>query len=79
MTFTLTLLDRGATELNPVMAALLEAGPIWAVLFKLAVTAAVAAGLWWGRRHRLVRIAGLGFVAALSVVVAYEMVNLAAA
>jgi hypothetical protein len=73
---TLHLVSRGATEMNPVMAGLLDAGWGHATAFKVAVTLGVAAGLWLGRGHRLVRTTGLAFVAIFGLVVAYQLIGM---
>lgn len=72
---TLHLIARGAEEVNPVMAWLLAAGWGWAAAFKGAATAAVAAGLWFGRRHLLVRRVGVAFLALFALVTAYQVVD----
>jgi hypothetical protein len=76
LAMTLRTVDLGAVELNPVMASALAAGLGWAVALKGVVTAGVAAGLWFGRRHRIVRRAGVGFVAAFVALAAYQLLNL---
>jgi hypothetical protein len=76
---TLHLVARGATELNPLMAFLLEAGWEWAAAFKTLVTLGVAVGLWLGRRHLLVRRAGVAFLVLLFVVTLYQVIDLGAA
>jgi len=73
---TLHLVARGATEMNPLMAHLLEAGWHHAAAFKVAVTIAVAVGLWAGRRHRLVRHTGVAFLGVYALVVAYQLVGM---
>lgn len=73
---TLHLIARGATEMNPVMAALLDAGWGWAAAFKAIVTLGVAAGLWLGRRHLLVRRTGVAFVVLFAAIVAYQVIDL---
>jgi hypothetical protein len=72
---TLHLVDQGAAELNPIMAALLDAGWEWAALFKALATAAVAAGLWFGRRHLLVRRIGIAIVVLFVILIAYQIVD----
>ena len=72
---TLHLIGMGAQEMNPIMASLLEAGWEWAALYKGALTLAVAAGLWWGRRHRIVRRTGIAFVILFAVVTVYQVVG----
>ena len=76
---TLHLVARGAEELNPVMAWLLAAGWGWAAAFKVAATAAVAAGLWFGRRHLLVRRVGVAFLVLFALVTAYQVIDLVVA
>lgn len=73
---TLHLVERGAVEMNPVMASLLSAGWEWAAAFKGAVTVGVAAGLWLGRRHQFVRRTGIAFVGLLGLVMVYQLVDL---
>ena len=73
---TLRLVDLGAVELNPVMASVLDAGWAWATVFKGSITFGVTTGLWFGRRHRIVRQTGAAFVAVLVAVTIYQLVNL---
>lgn len=73
---TLHLIARGAREMNPIMAGLLDAGWQYAAAFKGVVTAGVAAGLWMGREHRLVRVAGLAFLAVFALLLAYQLIDL---
>ena len=75
---TMRLVDLGAVELNPAMAAALDAGWPWAATLKGSMTFGVAAGLWFGRRHRIVRRAGAAFVAVLAVLMIYQLVDLSA-
>jgi len=76
LAMTLRTVDLGAVELNPVMASALAAGLGWAVALKGVVTAGVAAGLWFGRRHQAVRRAGVGFVAVFVMLAVYQLLNL---
>lgn len=76
---TLHLVARGAVEMNPLMAAMLEAGWGWAALYKAALTLPVAAGLWLARSHRLVRIAGTAFVVFFVLLIGYQVVDVALA
>lgn len=71
LALTHVALGRGATEVNPVMAAWFAAGTAPAALFKLSVGAAVAGGLWALRRYRTALAASLGIAAGLALVVAY--------
>ncbi len=73
---TYRLVDLGAVELNPIMASALGAGWMWAIGLKGSITIGVAAGLWFGRRHRLVRQAGVAFVAVFAVLALYQLVNI---
>lgn len=74
---TLRALEAGATELNPVMAALFERSPALAGAFKLSIAVAVAAVLWTARRHR--RILELSLVATglMGALLVYHLVSLA--
>jgi hypothetical protein len=76
---TLHLVGRGAVEMNPVMAALLDGGWGWAAAFKLATSAGVAAGLWVGRRHLLIRRTGIAFLVLLAAITVYQVVDVWAA
>jgi len=73
---TLRLIDMGATEVNPVMARLLEFGPVSAAVFKGLITAAVAAGVWTLRRYRRVLELSLAVLAVMTAVVLYEITGL---
>lgn len=75
LVLTLRLLDLGAVELNPVVRATLSAGWTWAAGVKGIVTAAVAAGLWFGRGHQIVRRTGVTFVGVFGLLTFYELVN----
>jgi hypothetical protein len=72
---TLHLIGQGAFEMNPIMAELLDAGWKWGAGFKAATTAGVAAGLWLGRRHLLVRRTGVAFIGLFAVLTVYQVVN----
>ena len=76
---TLHLIGQGAVEMNPIMATLLDAGWEWAAVFKAGTTAGVAAGLWLGRRHLLVRRTGVAFVVLFATLTVYQVVNVWAA
>lgn len=73
---TFLIVARGAAELNPVMAHLLDAGWEWAAASKAVVTLGVAAGLWFGRDHLLVRRTAVAFVVLFAVITAYQVVDL---
>ena len=72
---TLHLVNQGAVEMNPIMSALLETRWESAALFKVLTTTAVAAGLWFGRRHLLVRRTGIAFVAFFVLLIAYQVID----
>jgi hypothetical protein len=76
---TLRLVDLGAAELNPLMAAAIDNGWQSAAAFKGTIAVGVAAGLWFGRDHRIVRQTGVGFIVLLTLVSTYELVDLLAA
>ena len=76
LAMTLRTVELGAVELNPVMASALAAGLGWAAALKGVVTLGVATGLWFGRRHQIVRRAGVGFVGVFVILVVYQLLNL---
>lgn len=68
LVLTLAALDAGATEINPVMAALFERSPPLAGVVKMSLAVAVATVLWIARRHRRileVSLLATGLMAAL--------------
>lgn len=73
---TWTLLGRGATEINPVMARLFDSGLGWATVVKGTLTLVVAGGVWLLRRYRRILEFSLVAAAVLSVLVIYEIVGL---
>jgi hypothetical protein len=74
--FTMRALHLGATELNPVMGALLGSSPAAAGIFKVVVTLVVAGGIWRLRRYRRVLEASLFLLVGLSALAAYHIGNL---
>ena len=62
----------GAVELNPIMAALIDADPLLAALFKTTIVGAVAAVMWSTRRYRRVLEASLVLLAGFTVLTAYS-------
>lgn len=68
------LIAHGASEVNPVMAALFAGGDGGAVALKAAVTIPVAASVWLLRRYRRVLEFSLVVLAASAALVAYEVV-----
>lgn len=73
---TLWLIGMGATEINPVMARLLDSGPVSAAVFKGLVTLAVAGGIWALRRYRRVLELSLAVLVVMTAVVLYEIAGL---
>jgi hypothetical protein len=76
MALTVNALERGAVELNPVMAALLGGGTIPAVAFKLTLTLAVAAAMWILRGYRQVLELSLLVLAGLGLLIVYHVIGL---
>lgn len=72
---TLHLISQGAEEMNPIMAILLDTGWEWAALYKMSLTLLVATGLWFGRAHRIVRRAGVAFVALFVAITLYQVLD----
>jgi hypothetical protein len=73
---TFNVLRLGATELNPVMAYLLDLGPLPATLAKLGVMAAASSGLWLLRRYRAALTTVLVMLVAYGSLVMFEIVGL---
>lgn len=73
LVLTLHALDRGAVEVNPVMAQMFEAGTAPAALFKLTVGVLVAGVIWALRRYRRILEASLIVVAILGALVVYHV------
>ena len=67
LVLTLRVLELGAVEVNPIMAALIETDPLIASIFKVTIGLVVVAALWAMRRYRRVLEASLvllgGFLA----------------
>jgi len=74
---TLNALAIGASEANPVMASLFEAGPIWAGIFKVAAVALASLLVWEWRRYRKALVAAVTMLAVFSAVFIYHMIGLA--
>jgi hypothetical protein len=72
---TLNVLRLGAIELNPVMAYLLDLGPLPATFAKVGVMIAATGGLWLLRRHRAALSTALFLVIAYGALVTFEMVG----
>jgi len=73
---TLMLLRRGAIEINPIMARLLEYGPGVAAFAKIGVVVLATLGLWLLRRHRAALTTALVLLAAYGSLVTFELVGL---
>jgi hypothetical protein len=73
---TLTVLRRGAVEVNPVMARLFEYGPGVAAFAKIGVVLLATLGLWLLRRHRAALATALVLVAVYGTLVTFELAGL---
>ena len=73
---TLGALERGATEANPVMARLFDAGPEVAGVVKMGIILAVVAGIWAARRYRRALEASLILLAGFLVLMLYHLVGM---
>ena len=73
---TLAVLRMGAVELNPLMAYLLELGPLPAALAKVSLVVAATTGLWLLRRQRAALTTALGLAIAYGTLVSFELVGL---
>ena len=74
---TLNALAIGASEVNPVMASLFQASPVWAGIFKTAAVMLASLLVWEWRRYRKALLAGVVMLAVFTAVFAYHMVGLA--
>ena len=74
---TLNALSIGATEANPVMASLFEAGPVWAGVFKMAAVALASLLVWEWKRYRKALLAAVMMLAVFTAVFVYHIVGLA--
>lgn len=70
---TVRALERGASEANPVMAALFEASPALAGSIKLLLGLAVVLVIWRMRRYRRILQISLLALAGFSAVLAYQL------
>ena len=73
LVLTLRALDRGAVEVNPVMAQLFDAGTAPAAVFKMTVGVLIAAVIWALRRYRRILETSLIVVALLGALVGYHL------
>ena len=70
---TVRALDRGASEANPIMAALFEVSPAVAGSVKLTLVLVVVAVIWNMRRYRRILEVSLVALAGFSLVLAYQL------
>lgn len=77
MLLTLQATDLGATEVNPMIRALLDTGVPLAIAVKLLVVALASLAIWRLKRYRAGLAAGLVVAASYATVVAYHVINLA--
>ncbi|NLE22791.1 MAG: hypothetical protein GX624_08445 [Actinobacteria bacterium] len=73
---TLIVLEMGAAELNPLMAYLIDAGPVQAAGVKIGVVALATLGLWLLRRYRAALTTAVILFAAYASLVIFELVGL---
>ena len=73
---TFTVLRQGAIELNPVMAFLLDLGPVQATLVKVSLMVAATLGLWVMRRHRAALTTALVLLVVYGSLVVFELVGM---
>ena len=70
---TLRALDRGASEFNPVMAALFDVGPAAAGSVKLLLGLGVVLVMWQLRRYRRILAVSLVALGGFSAVLVYQL------
>ena len=70
---TVRALDRGAIEVNPLMAALFDIDPTLAGAIKVLLGIGVVLVIWQMRRYRRILQVSLIALAGLSVVFAYQL------
>jgi len=75
---TWRLVGMGATELNPVMASLLDNGFVGAAAVKISITVVVVAGIVAMRRYRRVLEFSIVLAIGLIVLIGYEVACLVA-
>jgi hypothetical protein len=73
---TLMVLRLGAVELNPLMAWLLEMGPLPAAFAKVSLVLAATAGLWLLRRQRAALTTALGLAVVYGTLISFEVLGL---
>ena len=70
---TLRALDRGASEVNPVMAVLFDVGPAAAGSVKLLLGFGVVLVMWQMRRYRRILAVSLVALGGFSAVLVYQL------
>ncbi len=73
---TLMVLRMGAVELNPLMAYLLDLGPLPAAVAKLGLVVSATIGLWKLRRHRAALATALGLAVTYGALISFELIGL---
>jgi hypothetical protein len=73
LVLTLRSIELGAVEVNPVMAALIDADPFVAAMFKLTIGLAVVGAMWAMRRYRRVLEAALLLLGGLIALNVYSL------
>ncbi len=76
LALTLRALDRGAVELNPIMAMLLGSDPLLASIFKVTIGVGVVVAMWLMRRYRRVLEASLVLLGGFTLLVVYSLTML---
>ena len=69
---TLRALEAGAVEANAALGALLDASPLAAGAFKVAVMLGVSTGIWYLRRYRIVAATAVGALVVYALVISYH-------
>jgi hypothetical protein len=72
---TLRALDRGAVELNPIMAHLIGIDPVLAGVFKLATAFLVVSAIWILRRYRRVLEVSVVIAGGLALLLVYHVIG----
>ena len=73
---TLRAIGLGATEVNPIMAGLLDVGPLQAAVFKLTMATGVVAAIWVLRRYRRILEFSLALLIGMGLLVVYQAAGL---
>jgi len=73
---TVQALELGAAELNPIMAAMIEADLALASAFKVTLGLAVVAVMWLLRRYRLILEASLVLLVGFTLLTTYSAASL---